>query len=467
MTLRYQFRVLGESLSGVGARTLTLALIAAWALSGLFGHDPWQPDEASGLGLVYEMLDRGGWLVPKLAGQPFVAEPPLFFWTAALFARAFSGVLPLAEAARFASAFYVGLALLFTWLAADRRIAAPLLLAGSLGYLQPAHQLLTDNALVAGIAIGLYGLREARGLALGIGAGVAFLSGGLLGPGLLGLTALLLPAFPAWRKSWRQWRAALAVFAPFALVWPWLLYRESPELFHQWLWVVNIGRFSGTAELGGVDDRWLYARALPWFALPVWPLALWTVLRRPGVPEVQLCFVAFAVAFGALSAAASARTLYGLPMLVPLAVLASVELDSLPGWLAWPLEKLAVWGAGIAGIALWGGWIALLAGWRPQLLDELSPGFTPQVQPYWLAAGLAVTALWACALRLEPRLPVRWLGGVTLAWGLAMSLWLPLSARTGYFFQRPAALSSEARASTQEPPSARSSFFQNVARVLR
>jgi 4-amino-4-deoxy-L-arabinose transferase-like glycosyltransferase len=465
LTLRYQLRVLGESLSGAGARTLTLALIAAWALSGLFGHGSWMPDEAYNFGLVQAMLDKGDWLVPKLAGQPSVATPPLFFWTAALFARALGGVLPLAEAARFASAFYVGLALLFTWLAADRRIAAPLLLAGSLGYLQPAHSLLTDNALVAGIAIGLYGLREARGLALGAGAGVAFLSGGLLGPGLLGLTALLLPVFPAWRRSWRQWRAALAAFAPFALVWPWLLYRESPELFHQWWWVNEIGRFSG--ELGGANDHWLYARALPWFALPAWPLALWTVLRRPGVPEVQLSFVAFALALGALSAAASARILYGLPMLVPLAVLASVELDSLPGWLAWPLEKLAVWGAGIAGLALWAGWIALLAGWRPELLDELSPGSTPQVQPYWLAAGLAVTALWAFALRLEPRLPVRWLAGVTLAWGLAMTLWLPLSARTGYFVQRPAASSSEARASTQEAPSPRSSFFQNVARVLR
>src|SRR5205814_10241419 len=178
---------------------------------------------------------------------------------------------------------WVALALLFTYLAADKRIAAPLLLAASLGYLQHAHQLITDNALVAGIAMGLYGLRDAKPLLLGTGAGIAFLSKGLLGPGVLGLTALVLPLFPGWRYSWKRWHWALAAFAPWALIWPLLLYRHSPQLFHEWFLVNNFGRFSGSAGLGGELDHWHYAKALPWFALPAWPLALWAILRRPGV----------------------------------------------------------------------------------------------------------------------------------------------------------------------------------------
>ena len=212
-------------------RLAIVGLLAAWIALGLFGHDPWKPDEAYTFGVVYEALKKGDWLVPTLAGQPFVEKPPLFFWTAAVLAKAFAPVLPLPDAARLASGFYVGLALFFTWLTAGRRIAAPLLLAGCLGFLQHAHQLVTDDALIAGVAIGLYGLRASRGFVLGTGAGIAFLSKGLLGPGVLGLTALLLPAFPAWRASWRQWGWAAGAFAPWALIWPWLFYRHSPVLF--------------------------------------------------------------------------------------------------------------------------------------------------------------------------------------------------------------------------------------------
>ena len=142
------------------------------------------------------------------------------------------------------------------------------LLAASLGYLQHAHQLITDNALMAGIAMGMYGLAAANGFWLGLGAGVAFLSKGLVGPGLLGLTAVLLVVLPAWRQSWRAWPMALLAFVPFALIWPWLLHQRSAALFQEWFWVNNFGRFTGEAGLGGVLDHLHYAKALVWFALP-------------------------------------------------------------------------------------------------------------------------------------------------------------------------------------------------------
>lgn len=404
---------------------MRVLLLAAWLVLGLIGHDPWKPDEAYTFGVVYHAVDKGEWLVPMLTGEPFVEKPPLLYWTAALFAKALGDLLPLHDAARLASGFYAALALLFTWLLADRRIGAPLLLAGCLGYLQHAHQLIPDNALVAGVAIGLYGLRESRGWVLGIGAGIAFLAKGLLGPGLLGVIALLLPLLPAWRASWRSWPSALLVFAPFALIWPVLLYWRSPALFHEWFWVNNIGRFDGSAGLGGARDHLLYAKALAWFALPAWPLALWAVLRRPGVPEVQLGFVAFLVMLGVLSAASSARTLYAVPMLVPLTLLATSELYSAPAWLTWPLEKLAVAVSALAGLALWAAWLAFLVGWRPGFLVEASPGFVPHLEPILVAAAIALTAFWVYSFWLEPVLPVRWLAGVTLVWGLAMTLWLP------------------------------------------
>jgi len=123
-----------------------------------------------------------------------------------------------------------------------------------------------------------------------------------------------------------------------------------------------------------------------------------------------------------LSAASSARTLYGLPFLVPLAMLAAAGLETLPRWLDRPLDALGTWGSAAAGTALWIAWIALIAGWQPKFIDG---GFAPTIGPVALIAALAITALWVYVLRLEPRLPVRWLAGVTLVWGLLMTLWLP------------------------------------------
>ena len=413
------------------------ALIAAWLLPGLIGHDPWKPDEAYTFGLVYHIRESGDWLVPTLAGEPFVEKPPLFFWTAALFSYPFGWLMPLHDAARLASAFYVSLTLLFVGLTARRLYGASaawpaaLLLGACLGYLQHAHQLITDDALLAGIAIGLYGLARRSGWILGTGAGIAFLSKGLLGPGVLALTAVALIAFRDWRDTWRTWGFALIAFAPWALVWPWLFYRHSPALFHEWFWVNNFGRFTGEAGLGGVLDHALYAKALAWFALPAWPLALWAVWRYRAPSTLPIA--AFVVMFIVLSAASSARTLYGLPLLVPLALLAAAGLDTAPRWLERTLDAIALWGFAALGILLWCAWIAFMAGWHSPFLETHAPGFVPHLQLFALLAALVITGLWLYALRLHPRLPVRWLAGVMLAWGLAMTLWLPwLDYAKGY-----------------------------------
>src|SRR6476660_4786800 len=93
-------------------------LCALWILPGLIGRDPWKPDEAYSFGLVYHILQSGDWVIPTLAQEPFMEKPPLFYLTAAGFARAFGWLLPIHDAARLATAFYMGLAFLFIGLAA-------------------------------------------------------------------------------------------------------------------------------------------------------------------------------------------------------------------------------------------------------------------------------------------------------------------------------------------------------------
>lgn len=426
--------------SSFGTGALAVGLMAAWIVLGLIGHEPWKPDEAYTFGLVWHILETGEWLVPTLGGEPFVEKPPLFFWTAALFARAFAWALPVHDAARLASGFFVALTLGFTWLAGGKRIAAALLLAGSLGYLQHAHQLITDNALVAGIAIGVCGLARSNGLLLGTGAGIAFLAKGLLGPGMLALSALALFAFPAWRT--RRYMISLGwaalAFAPWALIWPALLYFRSRALFDEWFWVNNFGRFSGSAGLGGVLDHLLYLKALPWFALPALPLAAWTMWRAVrnrtelGNPALQMPLAVFLVMLAVLSAASSARTIYGLPMLVPLALLGAVSLDSLPERLRSALEHTGFWGGIAMVVVLWGAWLFLLLGWPGAIAARLaafSPGHVPHVAAVPFLFAVATTAGWLFVLlvvsRDTLRMPIIWLAAITAGWGLAMTLWLP------------------------------------------
>ena len=100
------------------AKAVLLGLLClVWLGTGLVGHDPWKPDDAFSFGVVYSMLHNGDWLVPTLAGEPFMDKPPLYYWTAALFAKLFSPLLTLHDGARLASGFYTALTLLFIGLA--------------------------------------------------------------------------------------------------------------------------------------------------------------------------------------------------------------------------------------------------------------------------------------------------------------------------------------------------------------
>src|SRR5688572_4081875 len=168
------------------------ALVAAWVLPGLIGHDPWKPDEAYTFGLVYSILEAGDWIVPMLAREPFVEKPPLFYLSAAAMASLLSPPLALHDAARLTSGVFVALTLLFIGCAArelygqGRGALAVLTLMGCLGLQVRTHQLIPDISLLAGFAAGLYGLALALrrpalgGFWLGCGAGIGFMSKGLL-----------------------------------------------------------------------------------------------------------------------------------------------------------------------------------------------------------------------------------------------------------------------------------------------
>jgi len=440
---------------------LLLAISAGWVVIGLIGHDPWKPDEAYTFGIVLDFLKHGDWVVPSLAGEPFVEKPPLFFLVAAGFAHLFGQALPLHDAARLATGLFLGIALLFLALTGRELCGrgcgtmAVLVMIGCIGPTARLHQLITDVALLAGVAIGMYGLALARrsslagGMALGIGLAAAFLAKGLLGPGWLVLTALTLPAMPAWRT--REYVFALGVAAVVAvgpvMIWTQALYARSPALFGEWLITNNFGRFFGFTRIGPHNPPGFYEATLLWYAFPALPLAawaIWTAWRRDNSivahPGMTLPLLLAAVMFGVLAVASDSRDLYLMPLLLPLTLLAAQGIGELPVIGTVALSQAARWVLGALAIALWAGWLALLTGVPSPLhamLLAYQPGFVPKV--HWVHLGVALAATALAARMLARRAPyaglavTQWAAAAALCWCLIATLWTPyLNAGKSY-----------------------------------
>jgi 4-amino-4-deoxy-L-arabinose transferase-like glycosyltransferase len=427
-------------------------LCLIWLGTGLIGHDPWKPDEAYSFGLVYSMLQSGHWLVPTLAGEPFMDKPPLFYWTAALFAEIFHPLLPLHDGARLASGFYTALTLLFTGLAGRRLFgenrgwAAVIILIGCLGLLVRAHQIITDLALLAGCAMMLYGFTLSRdrilraGILIGTGLGIGFLSKGFIAPIFLILTAAILPLlFDKWRK--RNYLLSLGIALAFALpwlfIWPFLLFQHSPQLFSEWLWTHNLGNWWSFFKNGPSKDAFFYLQNLPWMAWPAWPLAAWVIWktrsRLSQRDDLQLPLVSFSVLLVILSLSANIEDVFALPMLLPLALLATASLSMLKRGAANALDWFGLMTFALIAILMWWGWAGLLLdnqkAWVPRQFRALQPDFTMELHTSAFVIAIISTVLWMVMVwragRSMRRATLNWASGVTLVWVLAMTLWLP------------------------------------------
>lgn len=436
----------------LSATTTAVLLGIAWILPGLVGHEPWKPDEAAAIGIVHNLVTgSGNWVVLRLAGEAALETPPLAYLVAAGLVRLFSGLLPLHDAARLASGAFMALTFWFTALTAkelygrDYAGIAVIGLLGCVGWIVRAHQLIPDVPLLTGIALGLYGLAVAPrkpllgGAALGTGIGIGFLARGLVGPVVLLATTLILAVVG------RQWKlrgllatvgVACLTAAPWLVVWPLALYRQSPDLFHQWLTQDLIGALLLTGAARPTLAWHEYLVLLPWFAWPVLPLAIWTVWHgRRGLlqrRELQLPLIAASVMFALLGLAANAGDVYALPLLLPLTLLAVASLDTLRRGAISALDWFGIMTFGLIAVLLWIGWIALLTGWPAGIARELAkfqPGFEGHFRwfPFLIAA--LSTFLWAALVaRTMPttrRALVNWGGGITLMWILASTLWLP------------------------------------------
>ena len=419
----------------------TLFLCAIWLLAGAVGHDPWKADDALHLGVAFSMAG-GDWLIPRIAGDPWLVSPPLYHWVAALCGKLLGWLLPWHDAARVASVLF-GAAFLGILsrmgrqlLGASAALAAPLLAIGTLGLLVPLHEAQPAIVGMAGCVISLWGLcvwqqQPLRGgLIFGAGTGIGFLGAGLDSVAIQLATGLILALHPAWRTrgSTRAWLAATSIALLLMLPWPLALWQQAPALFDLW-W--NAERETLTLR-GGFSLK--HIELLAWAAWPVLPLAVWSLwLERRHLlkPQTALLLAASAAALFAFFADLPRPTAL-MPALVPLILLAAAGAGRLRRGAANAFDWFGMMTFTLVAALIWLGGIAMLTGEPARVAKNFSkpaPGFIAETSTIAVVLAVAVSIGWIAVMLRTPRSPwraaARWSVGLTTIWLLLVALWLP------------------------------------------
>jgi 4-amino-4-deoxy-L-arabinose transferase-like glycosyltransferase len=424
---------------------LIALLVLAYLLPGLFGHDPWKTEDAIGIGIVHQMLQHGQWIVPHLAGEPFLEDGPLYYWIAALTAKLFGWMLSPHDGARIASGVVMAAALAFVHLGGrelygrTEGASATLTLLGCLGLLVHAHETLGEIGMIAGQAIVLYGIALAArephraGWVLGSGLAVTILCKGLaavIAPIAVALAVPLLS--PAWRRRAYLLTLLAAALTLFGICGGWLALVEArhPGLAGAW-WQFNLDGFA--IPRAGTLGYW--AETFAWATWPAWPLAFWALWdrrRRTFEPGTRMLVAAFLISLAVVLAQRNPREVYALQLLVPLALLAGAGVPALRRGAANALVWFGVMSAALFCALAWLGWFAMMTGVPPTIarnFAKLEPGHVPQFSWLVFVVALAYTLAWLwLVLRSEHsvfRGVTLWTAGITLMWALLMTLMLP------------------------------------------
>ena len=333
-------------------------LLCVW---GQFDKDEWTPDEPRVVAIAIEMAQSNDFIIPHLAGEPFVEKPPLYFALAASAIKILPQLSPV-NAIRTLNTILAILSLYFTYLLGrdllnkQGGLLALIVLGSMFGFISNTHWSRVDNlltlSLVAGVWSFYYGLSKGRFaylLLASIFAGISFLTKGLIGVVSLGI---------CWFSFWvayyfslknEQIRTsierrfylnntliwhALAVFLLVVICAGWIILfwlQGTDATWHEWFWVNNVGRFTGTAqELGHLHpgQPFYYIKAsleysLPWspFLIAWFCSAIYRMYKRQPLYFGEL-FLLFSIALNLiiLTLSDTKRSLYLFPLLPLFAV---------------------------------------------------------------------------------------------------------------------------------------------------
>src|SRR5207302_10238123 len=142
-----------------------------------------------------------------------------------------------------------------------------------------------------------------------------------------------------------------------------------------------------------------------------------------------------------ISAAAEPRATLALPLLLPMSLLAAAEIDAVRRGYSGALDWSGFLTFGLLGVLVCGLWLESLLYGLPEamarIFKDTQPGYQPPWQLFPVVLSAVLTLLWLAlvrpARRSNRRAMLNWAAGMSLVWGMYMTIWLPyLDSRRSY-----------------------------------
>ena len=454
-------------------RWILLALLFAFIVPGVVGHDIWSTREGAALGKALCMShgDLGAWLYPMASGQIITEHGPLSIWIGAVFIRLFGDFIEPASALRLTTMlwFAVSTASLWygTWFLARRREAQPielmfeeqasyrdfgrlvadtatLFFVSLFGLILKLQEPTFENAELAMACVAYFGCamaltRPYLGATIaGAACGAVILCGSLIA-GMTMLVGCILSCIFVQGRGTFEKKIILMILAAFVIffLWPATAYISSPEVAGDFfsLWAQTQADTFGL--LNPSEIGW-FVKHFAWYLCPAWPLAIWAlwVWRSQHSASHIILPAVFFVAWGlgfTVSDQVSAENLT-LIFIAPLCTLAAFGLMATRRSMQAMLDYFALAVFSLATISLWAYWFAWAAGFPPKMarsVINLAPDANAS-DTGLLAIVVAIifTSFWIflTVKRLKSRPDELWSGpwlasaGMTVIWVLALTL---------------------------------------------
>lgn len=262
-------------------------LVLAWLAATAWARPLALPDEGRYVGVAWEMLRSGDWLMPTLNGLPYFHKPPLFYWITAGSLSLFGMNEWAARAAPILGAWLGAVAMyLFArrwWDERAARLTLLALLAQPLFYV--GGQFANLDMLVAGCITATTVLLADAAMCIewkfpyrkALAAAYAMAAVGVLAKGLIGF---VIPALVigAWLVLLRRWRViATLIWWPGALIFlllaaPWFLAMQARFAdFLDYFFVVQHFKRFAEGGFNNVQPFWFFPAVLLLFSLPWLP----------------------------------------------------------------------------------------------------------------------------------------------------------------------------------------------------
>lgn len=334
------------------------------------------PDEGRYGEIGRWMLVSGDWLTPRLNGIPFFHKPPYLYWLEAISVAIF-GASELAL--RLVPALHAGLMLTALYLAArsttSEQIArrAVIMLGSSLGFLVGGQYINHDMLVATWISLAIWSFAfafmagdkpNAWAARLGfVACGLGMLSKGLIG---IALPGLVIFVWLIWTRQFKKilhfpWFSGLTLFAVIALPWFVMAQRTYPDFFNYMFVGQQLNRYTANV-FNNPQPWWFYLLALSLLLFP-WVFFALAQMRRVtamtltsdvvmAAPWWKLCWTWVLAILLFFSVPNSKLVGYILPVVPPLALLASMGWQSLIGQRPWADKGFAALVMINVGIAL-------------------------------------------------------------------------------------------------------------------